>query len=332
MDNLTHTAIGLFLARAGAGKWSPRATAILLVAANAPDIDILSGLPSPLAYLEYHRGIAHTLVALPVLALLSVALVRVAGRKAVYWPGAFAAALVGVASHLLLDWTNIYGIRMLLPFSARWLRLDTMAVVDPWIWVLAAAALAGPFLARLIGSEVASGGARPRHHGRAAAVFALAGVVAINCGRLVAHSRAIEILEARTYQGESPTRAAAFPNPLNPLRWRGLVETPAFYAMTDVDVAGDFDPTRALILYKPDADPALDAAARTHAFRAFLTFNQYPLWRVTAAPAIDGGKLVELFDLRFGNPAAPGFQATAVVDANQRVVDSKFSFGALRSR
>jgi hypothetical protein len=111
-----------------------------------------------------------------------------------------------------------------------------------------------------------------------------------------------------------------------------LVETPAFYAMTDVDVAGDFDPTRALILYKPDADPALAAAARAPAFREFLRFDQYPLWRVTAAPALDGGKLVELFDLRFGNPSAPGFQATAVVDANQRVVDAKFSFGALRSR
>jgi len=42
MDNLTHTAIGLFLSRVGLGRWSARGTAILLVAANAPDIDILS--------------------------------------------------------------------------------------------------------------------------------------------------------------------------------------------------------------------------------------------------------------------------------------------------
>jgi hypothetical protein len=95
-------------------------------------------------------------------------------------------------------------------------------------------------------------------------------------------------------------------------------------------VAGDFDPTRAQIFYKPDADPALDAAARTPVFREFLRFNQFPLWRISPAPNLEGGKVVELYDLRFGTPAAPGFQATAVVDARLRVVDASFRFGALR--
>ncbi len=332
MDNLTHTAIGLFLARAGARKWTPRATAILLLASNAPDIDVLSAAAGPLAYLHYHRGLTHALMAMPVLALLSVALVRMAGRKPLYWPGALAAGMLGVAAHLLLDWTNIYGVRLLLPFSGRWLRLDSTAVVDPWIWAIAAAALAGPFLARLVGSEIAAGGGKPRHHGRGAAGFALAAVMALDCGRLVLHSRAVAMLEARVYQGDSPSRVAALPNAFNPLRWRGLVETPAFYAIEDLDVTGDFDPARAQILYKPDADPALDAAARTPVFREFLRFNQFPLWRVTPAPTLDGGKLVELFDLRFGTPEAPGFQTTALVDARLRVVDAAFRFGVPRPR
>ncbi len=332
MHNLTHTAIGLFLARAGAGKWSPRATAILLVASNAPDIDVLAGLGGPLAYLHYHRGLTHALAAMPVMALLSVAAVRLAGRKPLYWPGAFAAGMLGVAVHLLLDWTNVYGVRLLLPFSGRWLRLDSTSVIDLWIWAIAAIALAGPFLARIVGSEIASGGVKPRHHGRAAAVLALAAVMLLDCGRLVLHGRAAAMLDARIYQGDSPMRVAALPNPFNPLRWRGLVETPSFYAIADVDVAGNFDPTRALILYKPDPDPALAAAARTPVFREFLQFDQYPLWRVTPAPTLDGGKLVELFDLRFGTPSAPGFQATALVDAQLRVMDASFRFGALRPR
>jgi len=332
MDNLTHTAIGLFLARAGARKWTPRATAILLVASNAPDIDVVTGAAGPLAYLHYHRGLTHALVAMPVLALLSVVLVRLAARKPLYWPGAMAAAMLGVAFHLMLDWTNVYGIRLLLPFSGRWLRLDSTAVVDLWIWAIAAIALVGPFLARMVGSEIASGGAQPRHHGRGAARFALIAILIFDCGRLILHGRAIEMLNARVYQGDSPTRVAALPNPFNPLRWRGLAETPGFYAIPDVDVAGDFDPTRALILYKPDADPAIAAAARTPVFREFLRFNQYPLWRVTPAPALDGGKLVELFDLRFGTPQAPGFQATALVDAQLRVIDAAFRFGVPRPR
>jgi len=332
MDNLTHTAVGLFLARAGAGRWSPRATAILLVASNAPDIDVVSALGGPLAYLHYHRHLTHSLVAMPVLAALSVLAVRLAGRKAVYWPGALAAAMLGVAAHLVLDWTNIYGVRLLLPFSGRWLRLDSTAIVDLWIWAIAAAGLIGPFLARLVGSEIASARAKPRHHGRAAAWCALAALVALEGGRLTLHSRAVATLEARLYQGGAPTRVAAFPDPFNPLRWRGLVETPDFYSISDLDVTGNFDPTRALILYKPDADPALDAAARTPAFREFLRFNQFPLWRVSPAANLEGGKLVELFDLRFGNPPAAGFQASALVDAQLHVVEARFRFGAFRSR
>lgn len=332
MDNLTHTAIGLFLARAGAGKWTPRATAILLVASNAPDIDVVTGVAGPLAYLHYHRGLTHALVAIPVLALLSAAVVRLAGRKPLYWPGALAAGVLGVAAHLLLDWTNVYGERLLLPFSGRWMRLDSTAVVDPWIWAVAAVALAGPFLARLVGSEIASGGAKTRHHGRGAAVFALLAVMALDCGRLILHGRAVAMLEARVYQGGTPTRVAAFPNPFNPLRWRGVVEAADMYLIADLDVTSDFDPSRALPLFKPDADPALDAAARTSVFQEFLRFNQYPLWRVSPAPTLDGGKLVELFDLRFGTPSAPGFQATALVDARLRVVDATFRFGALRPR
>lgn len=332
MDNLTHTVIGLFLARAGARRWTPQATAILLVASNAPDIDVLSGIAGPLAYLHYHRGLTHALAAMPVMALLSVVAVRLAGRKPLYWPGAMAAGMLGVTAHLLLDWTNIYGERLLLPFSGRWLRLDSTSVVDLWIWAIAAVALAGPFLARVVGSEIASKTVKPRHHGRGAAVFALAAIMALDCGRLVLHGRAVAMLDSRIYQEGSPTRVAALPNPFNPLRWRGLVETPSFYAVADLDVTGDFDPTRALILYKPDADPALDAAARTPVFRQFLQFNQYPLWRVTPAPTLEGGKLVELFDLRFGTPSVPGFQATALLDAQLRVVNASFHFGILRPR
>jgi len=119
MDPLTHTATGLFLSRAGLKRWTPLATPILLLAANAPDIDIVSGLGGSLNYLHYHRHLTHALAAMPVMAILPVLLVRAVARKPVRWWGAFAAAMVAVAVHLLLDLTNVYGIRLLLPFSAN---------------------------------------------------------------------------------------------------------------------------------------------------------------------------------------------------------------------
>jgi inner membrane protein len=332
MDNLTHTAVGLFLGRIGLGRWSPRGTAIVLIAANIPDIDVVSSAGGTLTYLTYHRHLTHSLLLMPVMALAAVALVRLAGRRPVRWKGAFFAALIAVASHLALDWTNVYGIRLLLPFSGQWLRADTTGVVDLWIWAVLALGIAGPFLARLVGSEIGSNSPKEQHHGRGFAWFALLVVLLYNCGRGVLHARAVASLEARMYDGIVPLRVAAMPDAINPLKWRGIVETPGSYVIEDVNLAVDPGNARGAIFHKPDPDPAIDAARRTDTFQSFLRFSQYPLWRVTPYAAVEDGKLVEALDLRFGTPLAPGFVARAVLDSRLRVVNSSFQFGAARPR
>src|SRR5690349_11256962 len=143
---------------------------------------------------------------MPVMAILPVLLVRAVTRKPVHWAGAFLGALIAVASHLLLDFTNVYGIRLLLPFSAAWWRLDLTSLFDLWIWSALLLGLAIPFLSRLVGSEISSGKSRPAHYGRGGAWFALVCVLLYDGGRAVLHNRAIATLEARLYQGEAPTR------------------------------------------------------------------------------------------------------------------------------
>jgi inner membrane protein len=332
MDNLTHMAIGLFLSRIGLGRWSPLGTPVVLVAANIPDIDIVSSAGGTLSYLEYHRHLTHSLLLMPVMALAAVAVVRLVGRKPVRWAWAFFAALVAVASHLALDWTNVYGIRLLLPFSSEWLRADTTSVVDLWIWAVLAIGIAGPFLAKLVGSEISSTSKKERHHGRGFAWFALIVVLLYDCGRGVLHARATGSLAARMYEGTVPLHVAAMPDPVNPLKWRGIVETPGAYVIQELNLTMDPEHVRGNVFHKPDAEPAIDVARRTAAFQGFLRFSQFPLWRVTPYPALEDGKLVEVFDLRFGSPLAPGFVARAVVDARLQVVESSFQFGAVRPR
>jgi inner membrane protein len=332
MDNLTHTAVGLFLSRAGLGRWSARGTAILLVAANIPDIDLVTLAGGQLNYLHYHRHLTHSLAAMPVMALAAVALVRLTGRKQVQWKGAFFAAWIAVASHLLLDWTNVYGIRLLLPFSGEWFRADTTNVIDLWILAAALVGIAGPFLARLVGSEIGSSPVRESHHGRGFAWFTLLFILVYNCGRGVIHSRVTGALASRMYDDATPIRVAALPNAANPLQWRGLVETADAYVVQEVNLATDPGPARGVFYHKPAPDPAMDAARRTVVFQEFLRFSQFPLWRVTPNPAAENSKVVEAFDMRFGTPAAPGFVARAVVDGNLRVVDSSFTYGTLRPR
>ncbi len=332
MDTLTHTATGLFLSRVGLGRWTPRALPILLLAANAPDIDILSAAGGPLNYLHYHRHLTHSLAAMPVMALLAVLVVRVASRKPVHWLGAFFAALIAVASHLLLDLTNIYGIRLWLPFSGEWLRLDLTSVIDIWIWGVCLLGIAGPFVARLVGSEVSSGTVREKNPGRGFAIFALAFLLLYNCGRGVLHARATATLDSRLYGESTPLRVAALPYPANPWHWRGLVETRDFYEVEDVNLAREYDPTRGMVFHKPDPNPALEVARRTVTIQEFLRFSQFPLWRIVPVPEPENGQRVEVLDMRFGTPLAPGFMAGVVLDSKLHAVGTSFTFGAARPR
>ena len=150
MDNVCHTLVGGVLARAGCDRLSPLATPTMLVAANLPDVDIVSAMWGDLAYLEHHRGITHSLVGIaveaPLLAGVAVGLARIARWRNPSTPAPrFLAltlvALIGLASHLLLDWTNSYGVRPLLPFDSSWFYGDIAFVIDPWMWLVLAAAL-----------------------------------------------------------------------------------------------------------------------------------------------------------------------------------------------
>ena len=240
------------LARAGLDRFTPHATWILLLAANAPDIDVVSAFGGSLSYLHYHRHLTHSLVALPVMALLCVLAVRLVSRKPVNWLGAYCIALIGVASHLLLDWTNVYGVRLLLPFSARWLRLDITGVIDFWIWGALLLAIFAPMLSRLVNSEIgatrpAGGGAR-----RGFAIFAIAFLMVYDGARYVTQARVVETLDSRIYSGAASQRTAAFPTG-NILQWRGLVETGDAFHFEDVNLLTEFDPTTGRVVLQTGA-------------------------------------------------------------------------------
>lgn len=329
MDILTHSLTGLFLGRAGLKRFSEQAPWILVLAANAPDIDVVTLAGGQLNYLNYHRHLTHSLAGMPVMALLPVLAVRLFSRKPFRWLGAYGIALLAVASHLLLDLTNVYGIRLLLPFSSRWLRLDITSVVDLWIWVILLMGLAGPVLVRLVNAEI---GARTKSGGRGFAIFSLLFLLLYNGGRAVLHARAVATLESRMYAGAAPRRVAALPGPVNPLAWRGLVETPDFYAVEDVNLLGEFDPSRGAIYYKAEQGPAVQAANGTRDLRDFFNFAQFPLEHAMPLPDPEGATRVEVTDMRFGTPAQPRFVVTAIVDKRMQVARSWFSFGPLRPR
>ncbi len=279
-------------------RLTPQATAILLLAANAPDIDVVSAAGGSLDYLRFHRHLTHSFLMAPVMALACVAAVRFISRKPVNRKMALLVALAGVASHLALDWTNVYGIRLLLPFSDRWLRLDITSVVDPWIWTGLLLSVIAPAIARLVGGEIGD----PRRPGRTAAVCALAFLLLYDGARMVFHERALATLDSRVYSGAPARRVAAFPDAVNPFRWRGLIEAKSSYTLLDFDIRGEFDPMAGVVFHQATDSAALRKAAAEEEFLRFLQFSQYPLW--TSVPVSDPpeGVRIQLSDMRFGVP------------------------------
>jgi inner membrane protein len=332
MDNLTHTALATFLSRVGPGRWTPYGTAVILLGANIPDIDVVAALGGGLNYLHFHRHITHSLAAMPFMALAAAGIVRLIARRPMSWPGAWFAALLGVASHLLLDSTNAYAVRLLLPFSSAWQSLDINYVADLWILAACLLGLAAPVLGHLVGSEIASSTSRARHYGRGWAWFVLGFVLLYEGARFMLHSRAVTAAGSQLYQDAVPLRTAALPGPVNPMRWRGLVETADSVAVQDINLAGDPGSARPLVFHKPEPDPAIEAARRTPTFQTFLGFSQWPLWRVTPSPEHENARLVEVFDMRFGTPIDPGFMVSAVVDAHGQVIENNFRFGRIGPR
>lgn len=258
----------------------------------------------------------------PVMAALSVALVRWLGRRPVSWMLAWLVAMIGVASHLALDFTNVYGIRLMLPFSAQWLRLDTVSVWDPWIWAILLLAVIAAAISRLVAGEIGA----TANAGRGAAILALGFLLLYEGGRSALHARAVAMLDSRIYEDASPKRVAAFPSPFNPFHWQGLVDRGRSYLLFDLDVRQDFDPAAGTLIPQAEDSAALRVAAGAPEFQQFLRFAQYPVWSVIPLSDPPNAVQVKLSDMRFGTSAGSGLTATAVVDGHMRLITSKFSF------
>lgn len=326
MDNLTHSLVGLFLARAGFKSATPRGTAILILAANAPDLDIVSWLGGPVLYIQWHRHVTHSLLFIPLMALLTVAIVRLAGHLPVRWLPAWLIAMLGVASHLLLDLTNVYGVRLLLPFSGRWFHWDITPIIDLSIWVILFLGIAAPLLAGLVGSEI---GEKKQAGNAGWAVTALLLLASYDYGRSVLHDRAATQVDNHRYNGLTPRRSAAFPT-ANPLLWTGTAELSNAYAQGPVDLRGNFHVADMELYYKARRTPAITAALHVLPFQRFLEFVQYPLW--VTEPDMQKNTRVRLLDLRFGNPRQQGFASAALVSETNQVLESSFGMGGIRPR
>ena len=332
---------GACMSRAGLNRKSGLATATLVLAAEASDLDVFWALRGPVAGLQHHRGWTHSFIGAPVMAALAVLVVWVwnrifrqqrldptawGGRRLpVRWHVLYGIALLGPLSHILLDYTTAYGIRMFEPFSYKWVDWDTVSIVEPFMLAALVLGLVLPSLFGLIQEEI--GARRPLFRGRAGAITALVAVVLMWGVRDFYHRRAVAALESRIYRGREALRVSAFPYPWNPFVWHGVVETRDFYQTLQVDsLRGEVDlQNRARTYYKPEETPVLEAAKRSYLGRVYLDWARYPLITTERIEDRDVAYRVRFIDLRYSYVGRSTLLGGSVdLDRNLQVVAQRW--------
>jgi len=334
LEPVTHFLTGACLARAGFNRKTALATATMTLAAEGPDVDILGNFKDPVFGFAHHRGFTHSFLGLFLVQALVVLLIyviwRLRGRKLKdpnrppRWGLLFLFAYIAGLTHILLDFTNNYGVRPFWPFWEKWYSWDIVFIIEPLLLILLVGGLVVPGLFSLINDEI--GVRRQGPPGRVAATVALLGVLLVWGVRDYEHRRAIHALDARLYDGDDPVRVSAFPYWLNPFQWYGVVETPAFFATMQVDSLGpDVDPEGHMrIQRKPEETPVTLAAKNSALGRVYLDWSQYPI--VETEPT-ESGYIVRFHDLRFDYPGQARravLGASVELDKNLKVVRENF--------
>ena len=361
MEPVTHFLTGACLGRAGFNRKTAYATLAAVLAAEAADLDIVWGLAGPVREIQHHRGITHTFWAVPVVAGAVVGVVWAIDRlrrardakrdrqkhaanedarespavapghrnaapaagfhQPIHWGWLYLTACIAALSHLLLDWTNDYGVRPFFPFNPHWYAGSFVFIAEPVEWALLFLALFMPWVLGLADREI--GARKPQFRGRGWAIFALSGMFLLGCWRWAEHAAALAMLKNTPITTKPVLRMAAEPYPVNPFHWHAIVETKDFYRTAEIHtLAGtiDSDPLRDTI-DKPHDTSAIEAAKRTLLGRVYLDWGRWAVVRDLGpepAPGIVPPNLppphtwttVEFSDLRFAYSILPTLSST----------------------
>ena len=332
MEPVTHVLTGACLARAGFNRRAAYATFAMAGAAELPDVDSLWGFRGPVEALQHHRGITHTFLGVPFEAAFVVLVcygihrwraARYAKRPKpvaqgdhipverpltvapVRWGALYGFAVIALLSHLLLDYTNNYGLRPFYPFNPHWYAASIVFIFDPLIFALLVMGLIVPPVFRLVSSEVSA--RRQRFTGTGWPIAALLLVVAIWGVRWIEHDRATQLAMGQSLEAPvppdqaigqddqsagsaalqqsapklptylSPQRVLSNPDPLSVFRWYTVTDFGPVYQLERADTREQEIAATEGTYDKPDRTAALVAAEASKLGRVYLDWSPMPI-------------------------------------------------------
>lgn len=216
MDTITHALLGTMAARATAPK-TPGADDISLkarmaagaAAAAFPDIDFFTLWIDKLSFItDWHRGITHSIVMLPVWAVMLGFILSLIARQPQQWRKFSLIAALSLSTHIATDLITSWHTIIFAPFSDYRLSLDWTFIIDP---IFSSIILMALLLAWWQKSYR----------------IAQAGVVVLACYiglQAFWHQQATGVAAEYAHaQGWAGARVTAMPQPFSPLNWKLVI-------------------------------------------------------------------------------------------------------------
>ena len=137
MDPVTQGAFGAIFAQTISNKKKILVGSIVgCFAGLAPDLDIfIRSASDPLLKLEYHRQFTHSLIFIPIGALIVTFFSRLLFKKYLSWGETYFFSFIGFATHGLLDACTSYGTQLLWPFTDERISWNYISVVDLFLTI-----------------------------------------------------------------------------------------------------------------------------------------------------------------------------------------------------
>ena len=305
LEPITHFLTGAVLGRAGFNRKTALATATMTLAAEAPDLDVLAQFKGPVYSFAHHRGFTHSFLGLILVSAVVTGFMylvwRIRGRKTNIpdlpprWGLLFACSYFAGLSHILLDFTNNYGVRPFWPVWEKWYSWDIVFIFEPALYIILIAGLILPVIFS-------------RHQklprGRRFALAALICVALLYGFRDHEHRHAVQSLQHQQFDSAPPKRVSVYPYYWHLYKWYAVAETEKSFATSDVDSrTGQLDWSQLEYFPKPPETAVTLAAKSSYLGRVYLSWAQYPLVTQTAAGE---DSVVQFRDLRYDYPRLRG--------------------------
>jgi membrane-bound metal-dependent hydrolase YbcI (DUF457 family) len=301
VDVFTHALASVAVARAAVSRAPIQIWIAVVVAGTIADIDELSAFLGPSTYLTWHYTYSHSIFAALIVAVLFAGLLYLfaqpsPGSRFISQPAIFLVLAIAGLLHIGLDALGSEGVSLWWPFSARRVVADWVANVDPWIIAIFLASILLPELLRLVVEEIGSKDKEPR--GRLGALVGLVLVFLYIGGRASFQSNVLAFIEARSYQGELPRRAAVFPESASLLTWHGIVETDRTMheMVVRISPGASTETETEVTLFKPEPSTMLEQARDSDSGKRFLRVARFPKAWIEKTQE---GYVVQLRDLRY---------------------------------